>query len=394
MKYVFYFFLLSVGIASASEALEFSTPKIAESGLWIGSVGDQQVLACLGFSSQGKLLKSSSYLYVRHAKPIALHQKEGMEGTWEEIVGDATTGFWQLHKVNEREIEASWQGIEQKKFVPVSLLRFEDLDGTQNECFAENALYNARAIKKFNAMKTEGASILQFSGKKYQVLNLKKTNISSLEIVENISARAAINLRLRNQLQTNAAAYFECVNPDQLGAHTNADDRNSDLTVVVEPVFWNDRWLSLVSRTAGDCGGAYPHFSFTYTTWDTQTGEKVDLWRWLDFDRVKKFVVKNSSQHRTQEVRRELNTLIVKKAIRARRAINGKGADKNNCIAEIRGNSDYQLHLSKSGIVFSQDFPHVIQACNGDVELDYSELLPYLSEQGRQYLSLLQKDMQ
>lgn len=57
-----------------------------------------------------------------------------------------------------------------------------------------------------------------------------------------------------------------------------------------------------------------------------------------------------------------------------------------NC---FESNNEYKLRLTKTGIVFSTSFPHVIQACDEDVEITYRQLQPFLTQTGEAQVKYL-----
>ncbi|TXI90620.1 MAG: hypothetical protein E6Q34_08640 [Burkholderiaceae bacterium] len=386
MRNVVYVMMLMLAICSPSKAFTLSIRDSSETGLWVGKLGDQQVWACLTMSKSRAILQGSHYVYQKHLKPIALRQMPGDAGQWEEFVGDALTGVWKLEDFDEHELTALWREPMTDKAVKLRLQRFEDLDGSNSECL-EAAVTNQLSLwKKITQLKIESGPLLQLSGKRYRRLVVRKMDVSSFEIVDNIPARDAINFRLANQLHSAAIADFDCRHSGGTEGANDASHVNFESSESIEPVYWGDRWLSLVSRRTADCGGPYPYYGFTYSTWDTQVGIKVDLWKWLKLELTENSQLKSNDSSR--KLPRGLNDLIIRKAIKARRAINGISAKTDDCVGVLRMNSDYQLHLSAKGMVFSQDFPHVTQACNGAVEISLRELTPYLSEQGRRYFDL------
>nr|WP_315484188.1 hypothetical protein [uncultured Undibacterium sp.] len=361
--------LHSISYAKSSFA---EKDKLTEYGVWVGTLGGQQIMACfenLGDSDSGyfsSIPNRSSYFYLKYSKPISLRQKEGEREVWEEISENKITGEWQIKKVTERTLDVNWRATDSGKVIPMILRRFEDLSGYRESCVGEDGIHNPYKNQKFYKAKVNQGLIQEISNKKYRLLNIEKMNASSLELLEDIPARKTLNFFLKNQLRTDAYGNLACRNPNDEeieDVHSSQSDSNSS----VAPVFWNDRWISLLNNVNGDCGGASPFSFFSYSTWDTQSGKVVHLWEWFQETRIGK-----------------LHSLIVKKAVKSRRAFNGTGTEKDSCIPEIKENTKYQLHLSTKGVIFSHDFPRYLQACNDNIELSFSELKPYLSEQGHQ----------
>ena len=129
----------------------------------------------------------------------------------------------------------------------------------------------------------------------------------------------------------------------------------------------------MIKTTGGDCGGVHPFSSWSRSTWDLTTGKPESLWAWVRGDATSK-----------------LKKLIADRAVKSRLAFNPKEAkEKPNCIETLRDNKDYQVSIGVKGLMFSHNFPHVSQACNDSIEIEYNLLRPFLSPHGIKQIALI-----
>lgn len=393
MKYFLFSLLISINITSISFA--HTSPdkrgRFPEAGVWIGTLGAQEILVCFEQPENSSIPNRSGYFYLEHSKPITLRQTDDEQRVWEELIENKVTGVWQIQKITERELDANWHAPNSEKVVAIHLQRFEDLSGSQGDCLSESGVHNPNRNRKIYASSVSQGSIQKISGKKYRISSIEGMNVSTLELLENIPGRQSINFRLQNQLRTDAHSYLLCRNPnDDDDEAEKTNPLNNDSTATVSLAFWNERWISLEATNYGDCGGAHPYSNFLYSTWDTQNGQKVNLWKWFKRSRSEETDRKYDAYYFNYLAPRNLNSLIVKKALKARRALNGSNtAEGDDCLADLRENTTYQLRLSKKGIVFAHDFSFVSQACNDRIELSFSDLIPYLSKEGREAVRYL-----
>jgi hypothetical protein len=216
------------------------------------------------------------------------------------------------------------------------------------------------------------------------VLSTSNTAVSSLELIGENPGLKTLNELLKNELRVGLSEYLNCPSNARDNDEKNIDAQTRDYSFSIKPNFWNGQWISLQTDIYGDCGGAAPFSSFAYTTWDLNAGKKVNLWHWLKHLKRpnKNYADEDYYFYYAATVR--LNALITKRAIQQRLAWSPKEAsEENNCIAVIRENREYDLRLSKKGIIFTQHFPWYTFACTDNIELSFSELMPFLNKEGK-----------
>jgi len=137
---------------------------------------------------------------------------------------------------------------------------------------------------------------------------------------------------------------------------------------------------------------SYPYSGYSYSTWSLTTGKELNLWTWIKSDKKADSSPENDRNYFNYEAPERLNSIITKKAIKQRLVFNPKEAkEENNCLDVIKNNREYDIRLSKNGFIFTQQFPHVVQACTDDVELSYGELEPFLNKTGKAAVIEMQK---
>ena len=190
---------------------------------------------------------------------------------------------------------------------------------------------------------------------------------------------ASLNERLANELRWDLRDYLSCPvrstdEPVDSGAFGERPEYSTETSVL----FRKANFISLIKTVSQDCGGAHPNVDLSRSTWDLQTGNQVNFDTWF----------------KANAMPPKLLELIATRAIKARIAFNPYEAkDVPNCLKALEENEKYQIALGAKGLVFSHDFPHVIQACNDSIEIEYNLLQPFLSMHGIKQVRLLIEPM-
>ena len=346
-----------------------------EDGLWTGTLGKQEVMACFENNSDPNFT-NSAYYYLQNSQHIALVPRSGVANKWHENNLKNPTGIWTINDRYGDLLKGHWSDAAGNHVLPIRLTRFKTLSmGDTNsysynftssnfDCYPENNVFNATKNARIQKEKISSSKILTHDGRRYRILSLG--GVSTLEIIDKTEASAALNSRLMNELKVGMVGYYDC---PALTDGRDGTQAYTDYTASVELAFWNERWISFIQRTSGNCGGAYAFSNFDYTTWDLATGEKITLGAWLD---------------QSERSRNRLNKIIAEQAIKQRLAIYPEEAkEENNCLDVIKENTAHQLGFGGKGLIFSSTFPRVVQACNYSVEIPYNELLPFLTKEGK-----------
>ncbi|MEC5160404.1 MULTISPECIES: hypothetical protein [unclassified Janthinobacterium] len=344
-----FFVAASLPAAATGDAAQIA----ARAGVWSGSVGKQQVLACFDRSDDAK------YYYLKHSNTIPLSAVDGKNLAWTEGRGDGATGRWRVRAVAPDRLEGEWSGPKGQRKAPIVLTRsYADADGKGNCDDAGNALSDAFNGPRLDAQKvTRQAAV--FGRRAYAKLSTLGGSIQSLAFPPALPGMAGVNKLIDRFARAAMQQYFDCAAPGQ--------DYNSSMTIT----YWSKNWLSIGQHREGFCGGAYPFHQLQQRTVDIAGGTEVDLWMWFKHDG------KGDSQA----------TPALQKLI-----LSGDGADTSDpeCGPLLTAARYYQLSLGDKGMVFSTTFPHVAQACDMDIVVPYAKLAPFLSESGKAALQTVQ----
>jgi hypothetical protein len=337
-----FFIAASLPAAASGDAGQLA----ARAGVWSGSVGKQNVLACFDRSDDAR------YYYLKHFKSIALSAVAGKDLAWAEGRGDSPTGHWSLRAVAPDRLEGEWADPKGQRKAPIVLTRsYADPDGKGSCDDADNALADAFNGPRLDAQKV-ARQAAAFQHRPYVKLSMLGGAIEALAFAPAEPGMAGVNKLFERFARAGMQRYFDCSAAGQ--------EFNSGMTIK----YWSKNWMSIGQRREGYCGGAYPFHEVQQRTVDIAGGREVDLWTWF------KHASKDNSQ-----VPPALQKLI----------LSGEGADTSDpeCGPLLIEERYYQLSLGEKGMVFSTIFPHAAQACDMDIVVPYAKLAPFLNEPGK-----------
>ena len=147
----------------------------------------------------------------------------------------------------------------------------------------------------------------------------------------------------------------------------------------------------LVIGTSYDfyCGGAYPETSTTWQVINLETGEELDPRTWLLGDTLETLLYGGPSNIDTDlAVPGEPSFYEV-----FLQNYPGTPTDGDDCADLLSTEDGWFIRPSQLGIVFTQDLPHVVQACAFDVTIPYAQIWPFLSEPGKKMATEVRKVM-
>lgn len=324
-----------------------AAPSEVPGGVWEGTLGTQPIVACFntGFAS-------GSYFYQRHKAPIQLRAPEKTPD-WLET-GD--TGRWSLDAVQGNALTGTWRSAKGTgAALPIRLRR---VDAGDSETACGGDAYAGRLETPPRVV--PGTRKDYAPGRSYRPLRF--AGQETLELFAPEPATARINRDLRAQLDMGKEALDEYFGKrrDFLGrmGFPAEDERTA------EPSYWNSQWLS-VRFYQWAAGTGRNGISWSYTTWDMQSGQRVNPWSWVGVR------AEGSSAALTPRLRRFLFR---------RDGIDPAKAEAD-CEANYAEGAYYDLTLEAKGLRFSQ--PEYGRGCELDFEVPYAELAPVLSPAGK-----------
>jgi len=364
-----------------------------ENGIWTGAIGDSKVMACFMRDDDPAHVNQSAYFYLRHSKLISLIPDPAKKTLWFEGNIKDPTGIWTI-KVQGDQITGNWSNLAKTRILPISLTRFKSISSDNvSNCSPDLGVFDPVVYSQVAAEKVLFGGEQTVSGGRYRVLSVLDGAVKSIELLGEGEAITELNTLLANELRASMSAYYGCPTDGERDTRRRGKREKPEYYSSIEPLFWNKQWISFVARTSGDCGGAHPFSDYSYSTWNLSTGKKHNLWEWIENSKKAGGSPEYDDYYFNYSAPERLNGIITKKAIKQRLAFNPKEAtEENNCLDVIQGNSEYAIRLGTTGFVFTQAFPHVVQACTDDIEITYGELMPFLSKRGREAVMGIQKN--
>jgi len=194
--------------------------------------------------------------------------------------------------------------------------------------------------------------------------------LSIVELPDSAPNAAAFNAAMHSWLREQIVGYFDCALWTTSAGNV---DFNQQRQIELRAGTW------VVVRESSDlyCGGAHPSGGVIYQTWDLQRGKTIEPWSWIRDSKLKCDYSSDCGYGAPDK----LNAIILAKATRNK--------DADECADAVNENRSYGLRPSSSGLVFTTEFAHVIQACDEDVELSFAEVAPFLTAQGKVELKSL-----
>lgn len=380
--------LLTSSLTASASGFGNASP---ESGVWTGTIGDSKVMACFMRDDDPPRANRSAYFYLRHSKLISLIPDPDKKTLWFESNVKTPTGIWNINVQHDR-ITGHWSNSVTGKTLVILLKRFRSFSSEHSpSCDPETDLFDPVVYPQVLSEKVAFGEEQTFNSRRYRVLSALEGAVKSVELIGESKTMAVLNTLLSNELKVGISAYYGCPTNGEGYSGKSGKNEKPDYDSSTAPVFWNDQWISFVSRSSGNCGGAYPFSGFSYINWNLTTGQIANLWEWIKNSKKKDGFPQHDPYYFNYSAPESLNVIIAKKAIKQRLAFNPKEAsEENNCLDVIKDNKEYMIHLSKNGMIFSQAFPHVTQACGDDIEIPYGQLMPFLTKKGRDAVSEIQ----
>jgi hypothetical protein len=209
--------LAPIGIAAlASARLHAAAPAQAQMsvppwrGIWTGSIGNENIVACLDRNDDSGA-ENSGYYYLRHGTLIPLTKSDAEAAHWVEGEQRKTTGTWALDAVDGRSIDGVWRDAESRKTLAIHLIRARRVTDKQSDFwFADDLCHGVsfyRPLAEATPLKKGDTQFVQ--GKRYRRITmttplssdrgLAGPAIDSVELLEPGANIDAINRILRER---------------------------------------------------------------------------------------------------------------------------------------------------------------------------------------------------
>ncbi|MDB5692363.1 MAG: hypothetical protein JWO81_1426 [Alphaproteobacteria bacterium] len=353
--------IVAAAVLMPSRAAAEPSPRPAWHGIWQGSIGSRPVRVCFVQTQSNAF---GAYYYLSSLRSIALdHPDRG--GTF--VEGDGTEPQkprWVLDDVKPNGISGRWTQAE--RTLPIRLTRIAEPAASETPCtsmlFLQPRLAGIRVVTK--RARKDGTAytrlILDHRG------HFPETRVESFALDGSSGSVRRINAKLRAPLSGNPPEWFDCIR-NAIGQ----SGRDGDTDEMLAPRLISARWLTVIHHQDGDCGGAHPNSANLPRTFDRASGQEIDLHDWLNDTAIKRTRYPGDSD--------DIKTL--RPAFRA--FILGRWKpDDAECGDPVRAQEFWDIELTRTGLVFTPQLAHVVQACGEDFAVPFARLRPYLSAAG------------
>jgi len=334
----------------------------ARLGVWRGTIGTQPIMLCLRRAPAD----DSSYYYLRHRSTIALRSADFGGAKWQErMAEDNSTGSWELAAAHGDTMSGTWSDADATRTLPIRLSRVPVKGDPGAACgqFESDPQQDAYNAPRVDAEPLSTTTAADGS----RTVRARGNQLSVVELPDSAPHAGAFNAAMRNWLREQIVAYFDCASATRAGDKVDFNQqREFELRA--------GAWVVVRESFELYCGGAYPNGGVGYETWNLEDGKPADLWSWIR-DSKRKCDYSSDCGSAAPDA---LNTLLLELASRNK--------DGDECADAVNENRSYGLRPSRTGLVFTTSFAHVIQACDEDIEVPYAKVEPFLTDLGRQQL--------
>ena len=349
--------LLLSSLLLAANAISAAETQLA--GVWRGKVGDYPITACFN-ENQGPLV----YYYEKQRKPIQL---DSFKGGFEQ--GKDGERWLKLQR-NGKQLRGEWRAANGKTLALA--LELVAQGSSEDQACANDAFVNGL---------DQGTQLVrgkekQFAGHRYRELTASLGSSYSeqrIELLDGGNGLASINRVLLENFPTASGQRATNLSDCQRGMLGRGMD-GGEYNATMQLVFWRRDYLTIRTSESGYCGGAHPFGGSSDTVWDQRNGQKVNLWRWF---KGMEQSVDNDQDKMPPALHKYLQKQLEKQA------------DGAECQEAVRDNTFLGIALGPKGVRLHTNLPHVVQACDVEIELTPAQLRSFLSVEGLQILPQL-----
>lgn len=349
--------LLAAALVAAGAFNATEPPSYPYDGLWTGRVGKMTVTACF---TRGE----GSYYYDKYLVPISLRDGDAV-GSWTEGYGNGLPRWTLRHEGSDSAVGTWTHG---ERTLPVKLERAAWTDG-------DDEWGGACGSKEFLAPRAFEAEFTyenqELGGWRYRQVDWKPPghladNFYSSFDFEPTQPGDPLILRTLASDQPSSdpeGALFECL----VGAIA-AHGVDGFVSKGAEPVFANDHFVSTLTTTGNYCGGAHPNFWQEYRLFDRETGGQLAVsGSWFSADGF------TQNDWGDFVITPQLREIVMRHYEH----------EEEECRLAIGERDYWDVGLVEGGLGFIPSVPHVMNACGGDLHVPWSELEPFLSDEGQ-----------
>jgi alpha-tubulin suppressor-like RCC1 family protein len=351
-------------------------PRIARYGLWQGTIGTQSMIVRLAPTAC-----DARYYYQKHLLDISLTEKERRQGRlWKESQSTDNEATWTFSTLSTDGITLTgeWVSRDGKRRLPIRLgllaltPAVEGEDGKlRYDCGVHNKAFDAPRIAHARKERKLARSDTLFQGAdgsyRYRKVSVLGEHIQGFTLSDP-SHTPRLGQTLENWESESISQFYGCA----FGIAGREGVTTPDFTRELAPLFWSARLLVLRENYSNYCGGAHPNgVESVYRVWDMIEDRPIEVWKWI----------KGSDNTSHISSKRLLKLL-------AANYSRGNETGDDSCADALEGTQYYSMYPQTAGMVFSPSLPHVIQACEADIEIPWTRMRPFLSLSGQKAVKL------
>jgi len=354
-------------ILAALAALALAPAGVPQ-GLYDGTIGDLPVRLCLAE-------ERGAYYYRSRLVPIVLSPVEGSPGVFGEGYGKKEPSLT-LRGAAGGALGGEWRSGSRRlpvrlRSIPFDKDEFED-DPCGSQAFQAPRLDGVRIVRSEVVQAGQGITLLTLDTRGH----FPDFSVVSFQLPGGGPAVTRINRRLFEAFQESDEADWKgCDRNGLSGGGLGASyDVELKLTLATR------RWLAVMERGGGWCGGAHPDSYSTPLLFDRRDGREVELLDWLSPRAVDRQVLEGMAEP----------YLTLTTAFRA--DLMRRYRHDEECTEVVTETEGWSAELRRQGIAFVPSLPHVVQACEEEALLSWAALAPWLSASGEAEVRALQSE--
>ncbi|MEL7445122.1 MAG: hypothetical protein AAGK02_04830 [Pseudomonadota bacterium] len=342
--------------------------------VWTGTVGDLPITACF----LDRETSDGAYYYHAHLKPLRLVQiDKGAPAVLTEIEGfNTNTGAsWTIASKGDARLSGTWRMGERElpitlSAVPVNLPEFgSDCESAE---FVEPLIVGGSVSEKQALF--EGVNFTKLDYTPPAHLDIDSYLVGSFALNAGRPGDEAINRTLAKALPDGTVTHHmgQCVGMSigtgQLGYFNET----------LSPVLISDEWLGIDRTGSTYCGGAHPSHFLSLEAYNRSSGQQVDPSRWFKPGTLIFYEFESDLEGETTRPIAGLTERLMN-------AVLAHWPDQEGgpgCAEFAREGTGWDLGLEREGVAFVRQFPHVIFSCTAVITVPWSQLEPFLSDEG------------
>ena len=348
-------------------------------GVWEGTVGTYPVRLCMDQWGDGP--GRGAYYYLSALEPLSLTEDDD-EIAWIEHGPDDPDARWAFTQQSEERLRGSWTKASRR--LPFDLKPIAWTKGEWDGTCDSAAFMGPRLLPGTIATEPEDVGGWRYTRQIYSPPRQFKDEVSAESFTftpeqpgdSKILEWLASHLP-RGTMEDDAT---ECI--AGAVASVGADGYFGEF---LYPIEVGRSFLTVYENSDTYCGGAHPNAFFQYKTFDRQSGQEINLARWLNdagrehhpaeneldsYDTLLPALRKLIVKHQPQEGFPEADT-------------HEPGPLDAECLEVAEEQEFWTFGFRREGMLFVPSVPHVATPCMGTFIVPWSELMPYLSAEGR-----------